>query len=299
MPSFRAIRDAEQGLPLSATADDNAQQLNSTPKTKPVDYVHTLLQTPPHATAQGQTPALTEELALQMVTHPSHTQAQRGSSPHNLRLSFMGRRVLELHLQLFLHHASQEQAKLASSDLSQGQLIDTQRKLTVEEEDAADQVEVVEPAEAVEEVTPSTVGTVEEEKPSWEHPSVPSFGSAPVQPIEGAEFGQKNMWLTRREDGTVVGNGTPGGLAQAALDEEVLGSVVGKLWNVASAMRYSTSGVSHHLAFALQSLSSRHVLSSDDDTHPRITTRLAHATCSLSGEADTIPLHSRTRAIAN
>ena len=247
--SYKALRDLTAGRTPS-------DELNSTPKHKPLAFIDSLLNPPPSVTADGPG-ALTEELALQMVTHPTHTDAQRGSSPHNLRLSFMGRRVLEMHLQMFLLHAAQQEGKKVGEkgDVSRTALLDTQRKVSVEEEDADlnpeaavteaetdSQEALAADASAVDPIAEAQEG--EEAKPSWEHPSVPSFADASPSVLAGHAYGRPNMWRVVRPDGEEIGDGTPGSLAEELVKESALGYLVGRSWNVDSGMRYGTKIVS-------------------------------------------------------
>lgn len=73
-----------------------------------VPFVTSLLAIPSHL------PSLSEDLAAQMVTHPSFSPATQGFAPHNLKLAFLGRRLLEMHLQLFLLDASAKEGGSSS-----------------------------------------------------------------------------------------------------------------------------------------------------------------------------------------
>ncbi|KAL7417279.1 hypothetical protein BDY24DRAFT_165033 [Mrakia frigida] len=173
--------------------------------------------------------ALNDDLALQMITHTSHPPAQRGTAPHNLKMAFMGRRVLEMHLQMFLLHA-EAQRKEAGSGKSV--LIDTQR--------ATEKEKVVVVVDGQQEKATSTTET-EQLAEGVEEEAVEKVVVVKSRKVNRAKKEKRSLaapsYLVVAE-GVQQGDGTPGGLMDSVLSEYVLGRFVGEKWNLSEVMLY-------------------------------------------------------------
>lgn len=172
-----------------------------------------------------------------MVTHVSHPAAQRGTAPHNLKMAFLGRRVLEMHLQMFLLHADAQRA--ASSKPA---IIDTSNA----PEEQAGTVRVI----GAEEEAPSEV-TAEAES---EVDLAESVTGRSLKNRKAAVERQANIdrWTVTRGQSKGLGDGTPGKVMDLALSELSLGESLGEKWNVAGVMLYDAGNVSPSLFFYLR-----------------------------------------------
>jgi hypothetical protein len=91
--------------PADLTSNAFIQTYTPLPRAPAINHLSTLFSIP------SSLPPLSPELTAQMFTHPGSKEAIFGTEPHNARLAFLGRRLLEMHFQMFMLQAKRDRLK--------------------------------------------------------------------------------------------------------------------------------------------------------------------------------------------